>query len=87
MLLGGVMNGHLRARYPETWEALGRPSPLNNSIANGVKSLRFFVLSSKYKSLADKKLNVYVWILRFLNVLVIVLLVLGAILMAEGRMT
>ena len=64
LAMGIASNNYIRRRHPERWTELGRPSILNNSIANNWASLQFFIFSSAYKKLRDGVINKFVVALR-----------------------
>lgn len=61
-----VLNRHLKTQHAEVWDRQGRPTLWNTSPANGLKFIRFFILSDGYKSLGDKDLDVLTAITRLL---------------------
>ena len=70
----GYFMNYLKRTHYETWLGLGSPSIiLNNSIRNGLLTLRF-LLSAKYKALNDPKLATLVWGIRALFLLCLVLM-------------
>jgi hypothetical protein len=85
LFVGSAANRRVMSKHPEIWNQLGKPAIFNNSIANSLKSLRFFVLTSEYKRLGDDTLNRYVGISRSLNFIMAVLLVVGLICMFAGK--
>lgn len=52
LVLRNVFLAQLRSRHRQTWDALGRPTLLNNSIANGLKVQRF-LWRQEYRILGD----------------------------------
>ena len=60
------LNRMLRYRHPEVWQAQGRPTFWNNSPANSIRFLKYFVIGSDFKKLRDPKLNLYVAVMRAL---------------------
>ena len=60
------LNRFMQSNHPTEWNALGRPTVLNNSIANNILLLRYFVFGSAYRSLNDTHLNKLVVMLRAL---------------------
>jgi hypothetical protein len=57
---------YMRDNHPSVWDALGQPSFLNNSIANGYRGFRYFILRSDYQSLNDPFLNKLVIVMKSL---------------------
>ena len=53
-----ALNRRLRTQHAEAWDQQGRPTFWNNSPANGLKFIRFFIFSNGYRSLGDKDLDV-----------------------------
>src|ERR1700742_3054095 len=68
-----LMNRRLRTDFPAAWDEQGRPTLFNMSPANGIKFCRFFIFSSRYKSLSDSRLDNYAAIARVLFALCMVL--------------
>jgi hypothetical protein len=58
------LNSYMRNNHAAQWDELGRPTFLNNSIANHILFLRFFMFGSLYRSLNNKKINRYVFVTR-----------------------
>jgi hypothetical protein len=50
----------LRFHHDETWQKLGKPTALNNTINTSIKSFRYLLMSSDYRSLNDGILSRYV---------------------------
>lgn len=82
-IVGGVyvalavyISSYIQANYPSQWDELGRPAPLNYSIKNTVRFLRFFIFSSLYKGLNDERVNLLVIFERSIGLLFVVLFLL-----------
>jgi predicted RND superfamily exporter protein len=64
-VVGAFMN-YLKRAHRQTWIELGSPSIiLNNSIMNGLQTIRF-IFGNRYKALNDRVLNQFVWTIRAL---------------------
>lgn len=74
-----LFRSRLRNNHPETWEQLGSPGFLNNSLANGLKTMGF-LLRGRYRQLGDSTLTLYGNVARagFLGVVAFLLIFLGA---------
>ena len=62
------LNRHLRLHHHDTWLKQGQPTIWNNSPANGLRFVQFFIFTSRYKVLNDRPLAKYVIVARVLMI-------------------
>jgi hypothetical protein len=61
-----ILNRRLRNYHAAQWNVLGQPSFLNNSPLNGVRVVRYFIFSDRYKQLGDTVIDRYAIIAKVL---------------------
>jgi hypothetical protein len=65
----------LKRTHPVTWNEIGQPSLFwNNSIRNNLLFLGFLV-STKYRAVNDRRLALWIWVIRLLFVAIIGLVI------------
>jgi len=84
MTLVTLINRRIRFKHVATWEAQGRPTFWNNSAANAVRFLSFFIFSARYRALSDLAIDYLVLSARTLPVIGLSLFALTATLILTG---
>lgn len=75
LVLVTLINRRLQFKHTTVWDAQGRPTFWNNSPANNIRFVRYFVFASEYKSLSDQTLVRLVLAMRILFICCAVLFV------------
>ena len=69
----------LKSAYPQTWDELGRPSPLNLSVTNSLLVTRY-LFATRHVTGADPTLSRWIWAAR-------ALLLISLAMLASGMLT
>jgi hypothetical protein len=80
------LNARLKLRHPDVWQKLGSPTLTNFPSAHAVRSFRYVLLSSDYRSLNDDVLSRYVIAERALTLAILAVLGIGFTLQFTGHL-